>query len=846
MVNVIPNMREVIAKLTPKEDILYFQTLRGHTIDALKILKDYIEKNSEIINQFCERWQIDKTTFYKSLFLTVYFHDIGKSTNEFQENIRNKKSSQKYPHAFYALWILYNIEFPNLLCIPLEKMAILGHHTQLYIDLYDLYLNDFKKPTFIENDINLFIKNSKTIYHELGFDRWFLFDGIEPLPLQEPRNFNTIMDKIRRNLINETSSFEEDREKLKLKSIFCYIFSILKTCDYYSSAEFSEYIRGYEGSNSVFDSVMEEPTKYVPRLIVDNPYEKVLGKNNPYDYQKEESGKLCGDVPLYGLLFAPCGRGKTETALIWASKVMKKYQRNKIVFAMPTQITSNAMWERFCELFGEGGTKKEKIESGKKYVGLFHGKSFIKLKGEKEREKQDDEDLTTEDLDEVRGETFKGNVFFKPITVTTIDHLIYSFVHGFTQADFTLGNLQNAVIIFDEVHYYEKNLDHNKSTLDHLATLFQILKEMKIPNLLMSGTLPDFFVKEVKQINSDYKGPYTDNEGLFFEPFKLNISKGNLVTKKAINKEILDEIIGNYQKGLVQFIILNTIERSKSIYDALITKLPQTEELERIILHHSQFTYQDREDKERDILDKLKVEKLRPFILVATQVIEISLDISCDIMYTELAPGDALGQRGGRLNRKGLTWISNGFEHTMKIFMPEELDEDTPRKKPYDPFLLKKTMEVIQDGPCSYSKLKKICDEVYSSYKLIIPTSLKIVFNECSIFGYSPKEINFADEEKGRLIQIRSDEYQKFDVIPWEYYDGVESNLIAENKAKVPVWWYKQDEKEHGEIFCFEKVSRKVGRKEKYYWITRIPYSKQKGFEIKSLDCPPPSRSVII
>lgn len=892
----------LFAKAHPRYHPQYFQTLRGHTTDSLKILKAYIETNADVIEQFCNRWNLDKKSFLKNIFITIYLHDIGKLTKQFQENIKNGRSSQKYPHAYFGQFILKEIDFSRLIGAPIEKAAILGHHTQLYSQLYVLDEN-FATPYFLEGEINTFVQNAKDTYIELGFDAWFLFDGLNKISFPESRKFWGKLPRYRNDLMNEISSFED---KEKLKSIFCYIFSILETCDDYSSAEFSEFISGYEGNTSVFDSVMEEATKYIPRLIVNNPYEKVLGKNNPYDYQKEEPGKLCGDVPLYGLLFAPCGRGKTETALIWALKTMKKYQRNKLVFALLTQITSNAMWERFCRLFDEylfsfelkndiilqsvaidsylkvqfennkhslsskaniseldmkywkisdghleyilkkEDTKISVYESGKKYVGLFHGKSFIKLKDEKEREKQDDEDLTTEDLDEVRGETFKGNVFFKPITVTTIDHLIYSFVHGFTQADFTLGNLQNAVIIFDEVHYYEKNPDHNKSTLDHLATLFQILREMKIPNLLMSGTLPDFFVKEVKQINSEYEGPYTDNEGLFFEPFKLDISKEKLVTKKAINKEILDEIIGNYHKGLVQFIILNTIERSKYIYDTLITNLPQSEELGRIILHHSQFTYQDREDKERDILHKLKTEKLRSFILVATQVIEISLDISCDIMYTELAPGDAIGQRGGRLNRKGMTWKSNGFEHTMKIFMPEELDEDTPKKKPYDPYLLKKTMEVMQDGPCSYLKLKKICDEVYSSYKLITPTSLKRVFNECSIFGYSPKEINFADEEKGRLIQIRSDEYQKFDVIPWEYYAGDERNLIVEYQAKVPIWWYKQDEKEHGEIFCFEKISKIVGRKEKYYWITRIPYSKQKGFEIKSFDCPPPSRSVII
>jgi CRISPR-associated endonuclease/helicase Cas3 len=895
---------KVVGKAEPKYTPNYFQTLHGHTIDSLKILKAYMETNSDVIGQFCDRWQLDKESFLKSLFMTVYLHDIGKLTKQFQENIRNGRSSQKYPHAFYALFILNEIDFSSLLDVPIEKAAILGHHTQLYSQLYSGY-EEFNKPSFLEEEIDSFIRNSKKVYIELGFNKWFSFNGLDIHLL--PKFKSLKMDRYRKNVLNETSSFE-GKEKLKLKSIFCYILSILKTCDDYSSAEFSEFVERYSGSDSVFNSVMEEPDKYVPRLYVDTPYEKVLGKHTPYDYQKDDQGKLCGDVPFYGLLFAPCGRGKTEAAIIWALKAMKKYRRNKIIFAMPTQITSNAMWERFCRLFDEYkfslklkhkellqykeidsdlgiqfetnkhplsdkailsklDDKKWKIsdgtfeyilreedarlnvyESGKKYVGLFHGKSFIKLKWDKREEKEDEEDLTTDDLEEIRGENFKGNIFFKPITVTTIDHLIYSFVHGFSQADFALGNLQNAVIVFDEVHYYEKNLDdHNKSTLDHLATLLQILKQMKIPNLLMSGTLPDFFVDEVKKINPEYTGPFTDNKGLGFEPFKLNLSKEKLVTKEGTNKEVINEIVENYNNGLIQFVILNTIERSKLIYDDLIKRLPpQSTDSPRIILHHSQFTYKDRADKEKAIIKNLNEENIRPFILVATQVIEISLDISCDIMYTELAPGDAIGQRGGRLNRKGRTWTSNGLENTMKIFMTEELDDDNPKKKPYDPNLLKRTIKVMEDGPCSYSRLKRICDIVYQDYRLITPTRVRKVFDECCLFGRKPYEINFSDEEKSRLIQIRSDGVQKFDVIPWEYYANDEKNLIVENQARVPIWWYKQDEKEHQEVFCFERVPKKVGRKEKYYWVTRIPYSKQKGFDFKTpLDCPPPIPNIL-
>jgi CRISPR-associated endonuclease/helicase Cas3 len=817
---------KTIAKAEPRYNPKYFQTLKGHTTDSLKILKAYMENHGDVIGQFCMRWGLDKEAFLRSLFTTVYLHDIGKLTKEFQENIQNGKSSQRYPHAFFALFILNQIDFPALLDVPIEKAAILGHHTQLHSQLYACD-EDFNKPSLLENDIKEFVRSAREIYLEIGFDKWFSFDslGIRQLPVS--RNISSILRDYRNELVTTISSFEN---KEKIKSIFCYLFSILETCDDYSSAEFSDFIKGYDDAETIFDSIINDPNKYVLRLLVNDPYKKILCENKPYEYQEDGPKQLCHEVPFYSLLFAPCGRGKTEAALLWALKTMKKYKRNKIVFAMPTQITSNAMWERFCKIFGEGKNKKEKIKYGQEYVGLFHGKSFVKLRATEAEEKGDLEEI---DVAEVRSENFKGNVFSKPVTVTTIDHLIYSFIHGFSQADFALGNLQNAVIVFDEVHYYAKE------TLEHLVTLFELLKKMRIPHLLMSGTLPEFFIKRVKDVNDEYEGPFQDTDGLHFEPFKIELSDENLAANGRIKKEVIKEIIEGYRdKRLVQYIILNTVERSKFVYEVLKKRLKEFDKNPNIILHHSQFTYRDREEKEKNILN-FNEKKLRPFILVATQVIEVSLDISCDVMYTELAPGDALGQRGGRLNRKGHTWASNGAEHVMKIFMPEE-------EKPYDPALILNTKNAIINGPYSYLRLKNVCDKVYSNYQLTTPTALKNVFRECSLFGYSPHEITFGDEDRGRLVQIRDEEVQKFDVIPWEYYNGDENNLIVENQVKVPIWWYKQDEKKHGEARYFERVTKNVGRKEKYYWATRIPYNKETGFDVKALSSCLPLPSAII
>ena len=88
-----------------------FQTLKGHTYDALKIYKEYLKRNFDVVDDFCNRWGIPTEKFIKNTFFTIYLHDIGKITEEFQNNIKKGKRSNKHPHPLYALPIINNIEF---------------------------------------------------------------------------------------------------------------------------------------------------------------------------------------------------------------------------------------------------------------------------------------------------------------------------------------------------------------------------------------------------------------------------------------------------------------------------------------------------------------------------------------------------------------------------------------------------------------------------------------------------------------------------------------------------------------------------------------------------------------
>ncbi len=774
-----------IAKLELKDEEKYFQTLEGHITDALKILKAYIQRNLEVIAQFCKRWDLEEEKFLRNLFLTVYLHDIGKLTEEFQVNIRQNKKSQKYPHAYYGFFLLRESFMDGIIEIPVELAAILGHHTQLYDQIYSDE-NQFEKPTFLENEIAEFIDNTERTYKKLGFSDFFEFREFN-IAIPE---FNwTKICRARNKFVREINRYvEENKNWERTKSVFSYFFAILQLCDDYASDYFSEYIEEYKGEERIFEGVLKNPEGYVLLLEVDNPVEKVLGDKEPYKFQKDLAVSS-----KFVTLFAPCGRGKTEAALLWALNALKEYRRNKIAFAMPTQTTSNAMYDRLKEIFGEEN------------VGLYHGRSFIKLKDEKKKEKEDFEEA--KEIEEIRSETFKGNILFKPITITTIDHLLYAFVKGFSQADFALGNLQNAVIIFDEVHYYEK------LTLEHLLTLFKIMVKIDIPHLLMSGTLPDFMLRKLDKC---YKH-VTDGEGLEFRPFKLELK-----AESAFNDNVIKEIVEGYKKGLTQFTILNTVERAKQFYSRLKEELGDFED-QNIMLYHSQFTYNDRVKKEDEIYRRLKS---KPFLLVATQVTEVSLDISCDVMHSELAPSDAMGQRAGRLNRKGKVWI-NEVEHTLRIYRQEN-------HLPYGESLMKKVELIVGDyeRPMSYREIKEFCDAVYADYELETPNleyNLLSFFRNSTVFGENWKDITF-DGEEGRMFKIRDNKFLHVDVIPECIFEkGGENSLRVENMAKIPLYLLLKDMQEEQGHFYFHEVQK--GGRTKVYRICRYSYSYEIGFD---------------
>ncbi|GAB4377001.1 MAG: CRISPR-associated helicase Cas3' [Calditrichia bacterium] len=767
---------EIFAKRHEFQNQIFYQSIQGHVEDGLKILATYLRLKDKVIRAFCERWNIEAEIYNRNLFLAVALHDIGKITIEFQKNIRAGKSSSRYPHSLFAIPVLRHIPFDKFLDYPIPLLAILGHHTQLYRTIYE-GSNLAEHVNFLEKELKQFINNQVIeFYDKLELREYFTLPDIR-LEKIIPQGRTAIWDTF--ILPNVKKKIQEHE---KLKSLFTYFFSILQLCDDYSSAYFNQYVENTQPNPIILHSVMINTEDVVFDLDYrDDEYKAMLFKNrSPHPFQKNLALKRNPN----SFLFAPCGRGKTEASLWWAWNIKKEYNKERIVFALPTQVTCNAMYDRLIDTHGFGENE----------VGLFHGKSFIALKYRKDDKtlfEFDEEAKTTEELEVksynlLKDEVFKGNVFFKPITVTTIDHLAFSFVHGFSQADFACGNLQNAIIIFDEIHYYETH------TLNVLMRLFNILRKMSIPHLLMTGTAPDFILQEIEK---SYE-MVIDQEGLIFQPFVISKQEEMKILE---NEEVFNSIKFDYEQGKKIFIILNQVEWAQRFYHDLKSFLREYDNSIAIILYHSQFIHKDRVKKESKIR---QMAQKKPCILVATQVIEISLDISSDVMYTTVAPPDAIGQRAGRLNRKG-KYYRNGIKFELKLFPVENT-------LPYQQDFISDTWNCVSNGPYSYFKIKEICDTVYKNVRLKKDLIYKDFFRNNVLFGNHHGEVSFGDDE-GRCLRIREDQFQQIEVVPSRVFAEAEKTVRQkkafwdEYKVRIPLFYLKKDIWEHGEPFHFQK-----------------------------------------
>lgn len=323
------------------------------------------------------------------------------------------------------------------------------------------------------------------------------------------------------------------------------------------------------------------------------------------------------------ILRAPTGSGKTDAAFLWAERQIDLGRADRLVVAMPTRFTSNALALGNAEALGQ--------------TGLYHSSAWYARYSDRQR--------GTPGYDMAKEEHKLARLLATPITVCTIDHLLIALTGSREDHHATFFFLANSAVVFDEVDFYDPFVQAN------LVVLLRALRTLRVPVLLMSATVPKS-ARALYSVETDIREAKENTSG------RRIVRRHDPIGKPEDAADVLGRMI---EEG-TGIVYANTVERAYRTYRWLHSGENNPDGVP-VYLYHSRFTEPDKKvietalvgDEELDVPGALgrrawKAGRARG-IAVLTQIGEMSINISAPLMLTDLCPWDRLAQRMGRLAR---------------------------------------------------------------------------------------------------------------------------------------------------------------------------------------------------
>lgn len=406
------------------------------------------------------------------------------------------------------------------------------------------------------------------------------------------------------------------------------------------------------------------------------------------------------------VMIASTGIGKTESALLWIGE-------EKGFFTLPVRVSINAIYKRIFD------------EIGYKEVGLLHSTSFDFLSKEGYNDSFEKYEISRQ--------------LSYPVSLSTIDQL-FTFPFKFKGYEKLYATLAYSKVIIDEIQAYSPKI------AAVILKGLQMINDMGGRFMIMTATLPRIYKEYLEKFNIDFE----------FACFNSDIRRHRVNVREASIDEEIELIIEEAKKHKV-LVIVNTVRKAVDLYDTIISKESVKGNID-VNLLHSLFIQRDRFEKE----DRIKNYDING-IWITTQIVEASLDIDYDVLFTELSTLDSLFQRMGRCYRRR--------EYTLEepnVFIYH--NNSSGIGSVYDRDIFQISLNKIREyNGCLLDEKQKVdmVDEIYSE-EVLQGTNYLREFDEAikfldSIFDY---DLDKRDAQR----QLR--EIANVKVIPMEEYEN--------------------------------------------------------------------------
>lgn len=583
------------------------ETLAGHSQDVVKAAESIVDAVGKKALQAVALPEKLFSELQLATRLAAVAHDIGKAADSFQAAVRSHRSRQALRHEWISAWLLITPQGKALqqwifsgVSAELRSAviaAVLGHHRKADPFGFEPRPGGGRSEIIVlceHSDFRSFLKDSSDTTvsqsppESLANIRLSITSGS---PLEELTEWT-----------NSAEMSEEHPSRFSPRLV-ALVKAILTAADVAGSTVIDK------AGDWVADSLANLCSEEDITAIVHHG----LSGNSPRAFQKKLAKIPTGDV---GLVTAGCGSGKTIGAYMWAQQQAAK---RKLFFCYPTTGTATEGFRDYALEFSQ--------EDGAT-VRLLHSRSAADLRYLLTNGDGDDEQVL------ISQKLMKSSIsaWGSRLVVCTA-HQVLGLMQNHLGGLCLLPAIANSAVVFDEIHLFDDRMF--SVLLDFLDTF------PNTPTLLMTASLQNWRREQLRQRLDrrlrEVGGPAEWESAPryhFFPP------------QESIPWERVKSALHECRKVLI---VANTVGRAVQIWDEANEQC--SELADRIYCFHSRFKYRCRRDRHREVVDALKRDATGPALAVTTQICEVSLDISADLLVSELAPIPAMIQRLGRLNR---------------------------------------------------------------------------------------------------------------------------------------------------------------------------------------------------